>query len=91
MTQKSSKYPINLKFYNWYLEAIRKQLVSDLADGTSKLTISREDLLPDYYIEYFPIEEQDKFVEKNIVPYEKLKQKLKVEEEKLKNEMSSII
>lgn len=91
LTQKSSKYPINLKFYNWYLEAIRKQLVSDLADGTSKLTISSKALLPDYYIEYFPIEEQDRFVEKNIVPYEKLKQKLKVEEEKLKNEMSSII
>lgn len=65
--------------------------MSDLADGTSKLTISRNDLLPNYYIEYFPIEEQDRFVEKNIVPYEKLKQRLKLEEEKLKNEMSSMI
>ena len=91
LTQKNAKYPVNLKFYNWYLEAIRKQLVSDLADGTSKLTIPRDDLLPDYYIEYFPIEEQDRFVEKNIVPYEKLQQKLKSEEEKLKNEMSSLI
>lgn len=72
LTQKNEKYPVNLKFYNWYLEAIRKQLVSDLADGTSKLTIPRDDLLPDYYIEYFPIEEQDRFVEKYIVPYEKL-------------------
>ena len=91
LTQKNEKYPVNLKFYNWYLEAIRKQLVSDLADGTSKLTIPRDDLLPDYYIEYFPIEEQDRFVEKYIVPYERLQQKLKLEEEKLKDEMSSLI
>ncbi len=91
LTQKNEKYPVNLKFYNWYLEAIRKQLVSDLADGTSKLTIPRDDLLPDYYIEYFPIEEQDRFVEKYIVPYEKLQQRLKLEEEKLKDEMSSLI
>lgn len=91
LTQKNKKYPVNLKFYNWYLEAIRKQLVSDLADGTSKLTIPRDDLLPDYYIEYLPIEEQDRFVEKYIVPYEKLQQRLKLEEEKLKDEMSSLI
>lgn len=91
LTPKNDKYPINLKFYNWYLEAIRKQLVSDLADGTSKLTIPRDDLLPDYYIEYFPIEEQDRFVKKYIVPYEKLQQKLKLEEENLKKEMSSLI
>lgn len=91
LTQKNEKYPVNLKFYNWHLEAIRKQLVSDLADGTSKLTIPRDDLLPDYYIEYFPIEEQDRFVEKYIVPYEKLQQRLKLEEEKLKDEMSSLI
>ena len=91
LTQKSNEYPINLKFYNWYLEAIRKQLVSDLADGTSKLTISREKILPDYYIEYFPIDEQNNFVETYITPYENLQLQLKEEEKKLKNKMQSFL
>lgn len=91
LTQKSNEYPINLKFYNWYLEAIRKQLVSDLADGTSKLTISREKILPDYYIEYFPIDEQNNFVETYITPYENLQLQLKEEEKKLKSKMQSFL
>ena len=38
--KKNSKYEVNMEFYNVYFRAIRKQLVDDLADGTSKLTIS---------------------------------------------------
>lgn len=53
---KSDKHPVNMKFYNWYLEVIRKQPIFDLADDTSKSIIPRGDLLPNYYIEYFPIE-----------------------------------
>lgn len=91
LRQKSDRYPLNLKFYNWYLEVIRKQLVTDLADGTSKLTIDGRNLLPDYYIEYFPIEQQDKFVQENVIPYEELKDKLKDEKSRLKDKMISLI
>lgn len=90
LTPKSDKYPINLKFYNWYLEGIRKQIVSDLADGTSKLTI-KDDLLPHYYIEYFPLKEQDEFVKKYIQPYEVLQERLKQEEIKLRDKVSSLL
>lgn len=68
--QKADKYPINLKFYNWYFESIRKRLVSNLADGTSKLTINELDL-SNYMIEYISIEEQNKFVKEKVEPFEK--------------------
>lgn len=42
-------------------ETIRKQIVSDLADGTSKLTIS-PDMFDNYYIEYVPYDKQQAFV-----------------------------
>lgn len=61
----NENYPINLKFYNYYFKAIRERLVDDLADGTSKLTISDDDL-NDYYIEYIPIDIQDKY-EKEVI------------------------
>ena len=57
--KNNKKYPIDLEFYSYYLMSIRKQLVSDLADGTSKLTISK-DALDDYLIEYFDIKKQIK-------------------------------
>lgn len=66
---KADRYPINLKFYNWYFESIRKRLVSNLADGTSKLTINEQDL-SNYMIEYISIEEQNKFVEEKVEPFE---------------------
>lgn len=71
-------YPINLKFYNSYLNNIRKKLVSDLADGTSKLTLKDKDLKK-YYIDYIPIEKQNKFVIEYLLEYEKKLQKLKKE------------
>ena len=62
LTSKNDpKHPINLEFYNCYFASIRKQIVSDLADGTSKLTISA-DMFKDYYIDYIPYEEQLTFV-----------------------------
>ena len=72
---KNEKYKLNLKFYKYYLESIREQIRSDLADGTSKLTINPTDLM-EYYIEYIPIEEQNLFYEKNIKVYEDLEKKL---------------
>lgn len=54
-------YPINLQFYNYYLNHIRKEIVRDIADGTSKLTINHKDL-SDYYVNYYPIEEQNRII-----------------------------
>lgn len=67
--KKDSKYKLNLKFYNYYFNLIKKQLRNDLADGTSKLTINLE-ALKSYYIEYIPISEQNKFYDYNIEKYE---------------------
>ena len=62
LTPKSnSEYPINVCFYSIYLNSIRKQIVRELSDGTSKLTISKRDLL-NYYVEYFPIDIQNEIV-----------------------------
>lgn len=75
LTPKSEKYKINMPFYKFYFDSIREQLRSDLADGTSKLTISPDDLM-EYYIEYIPYEQQLEFYNSNIRPYEELKAKL---------------
>ncbi len=64
LTPKNLKeYPVNLQFYNTYFNNLRKKIVSDLADGTSKLTIGKL-AFRHYYIDYVPKEIQDKFVEK---------------------------
>lgn len=83
-------YPINLKFYNWYLEAIRKQLVADLADGTSKLTI-RDSELKSYYIEYIPLCEQNEFVEKYIYPLDEIHRKLDIMENNLTMKLNELL
>lgn len=72
-SKKNEEYPVNMQFYNIYLNKIRKQIVSELADGTSKLTIDPDELM-NYYIEYFPIDIQENLVEfytKNIIPAQK--------------------
>lgn len=71
--KKKSKYPINMQFYNYYFMSIRKQLVDDLADGTSKLTIDPE-MLKEYYVDYFNMPEQNAFVTKQVDAYLKAKQ-----------------
>ena len=83
-------FPMNLLFYNWYLEAIRKQLVADLADGTSKLTI-RETDLKNYYIEYIPINEQEQFVKNYVIPFNELLIKAKNAEIDLKEKLEGIL
>ncbi len=85
-SRENKEYPINLQFYNMYLNAIRKKIANELADGTSKLTISSKDLM-EYYVEYYPIDIQNSMVEyynKNVMPVKK-------ELEKAKTEMSSKI
>ena len=92
--KNNTKFPINLKFYNSYFNKMRKKIVSDLADGTSKLTINK-DTFSKYYIDYIPIEKQNKLVENFIDPYEKKKEKLKEiiqkEEEKIQKELDKMI
>ena len=84
------EYPVNLQFYNWFFEAIRKQLVADLADGTSKLTI-RDDDLNAYYIEYIPIEEQDKFVKDYVEPLRAIQKKLEAATSSLTEKMTELL
>lgn len=67
---------MDLEFYSYYLMAIKKKIAKDLGDGTSKLTISVEDL-NEYRIEYFDINIQ-----------KELKASLKEKEKKL-NELKS--
>lgn len=83
-------YKINLKFYNWYFSAIREQIVSDLADGTSKLTIS-EKSLSEYYIEYFDIEVQNNFVNEYVSKYDKLKNDLLEAEKAVSSKINEMI
>lgn len=88
--QKDSPYKINLEFYNWYFSAIRKRLVSDLADGTSKLTISKPDL-EKYYIDYIPIDKQNKIVNEKVGKYDSLVDKLEKAENELRDSIADIL
>lgn len=86
----NSQYPINVQFYSMYLNALRKQIVNELADGTSKLTISTTELM-NYYVEYFGIDEQNQLVadyNKKIKPAEIKLNKLK---EKFNTKLQSFL
>lgn len=80
--KNNEKYPINMRFYKTYFDTIREQLRADLADGTSKLTISPTDLM-EYYIEYIPIDEQNSFYEEKIKPLDELQKSLNEAENNL--------
>lgn len=88
--KKDSNYEINFKFYNLYLNAIREQITDDLANGTSKLTLSKTDLA-EYYIEYFPIEVQNNYVQNYIEPYEQQLQELQSAEQELLNSITHLL
>lgn len=79
--KKPEQYPVNLLFYSLYLNAIRQTIRNEIADGTSKLTISAEDL-DNYMIEYIPIELQNKIADnykKNVmIPLQILKEKKQI-------------
>ena len=66
-----------MQFYNLYLNNNRKNIVSDLADGTSKLTIGKNQF-KQYYIEYISKKEQDDFVQKYLIPYNVVIDDLKI-------------
>ena len=90
LTDKGNpEYPIDMQFYNCYFEAIRKQVVSDLADGTSKLTIAK-DILADYYIEYIPFAKQQEFVRTKLQKFLNLQEQYRKEQELLSAEISKL-
>jgi len=94
LTPKNKKlYPINLQFYSAFLNNKRKKIVSDLADGTSKLTIKDTDFKK-YYIDYIPIDKQNAFVENNLIEYKKkvleLKKLVKKSEEKINSKFKEL-
>ncbi len=90
LTSKNDpKHPINLEFYNCYFASIRKQIVSDLADGTSKLTISA-DMFKDYYIDYIPYEEQLTFVKTKLREFLMLREKYKKAQEQLSEDIAML-
>lgn len=88
--KKNTQYEINFEFYNWYFAAMRKKIVSDLADGTSKLTISNPDL-EKYYIDYIPVNKQNELVKEKVVKFDQLKEKLTEAENELKNSVADIL
>lgn len=86
----NKKYPIDLEFYSYYLMSIRKQIISDLADGTSKLSIRVPDL-DNYLIEYFPYEKQlqyKKDIKRKIEEINKIKSVLRHQEDSLYTSIS---
>ncbi len=88
--RKNLEYPIDLQFYNCYFASIRKQIVSDLSDETSKLTIS-PDMFKDYYIDYIPINEQKEFVEKKLKDFLMLQEQYQKAYQKLSEDISNIV
>ncbi|EKT4545980.1 N-6 DNA methylase, partial [Flavobacterium psychrophilum] len=92
--KNQEKYPINLQFYNTYLNNLRKKIVSDLADGTSKLTIGKT-LFKQYYIDYIEKDIQDEFVKNHITKYtekvNELKKLVQKAETNINNKLSELI
>ena len=88
------KYPINLQFYSTYFNNLRKKIVSDLADGTSKLTIGKL-LFKQYYIDYIEKEIQDEFVKNHITKYSEkvneLKKLVQKVEKNINDKLSELI
>ena len=90
MTSKNDpKYPIDLEFYNCYFASIRKQIVSDLADGTSKLTIS-PDMFKDYYVDYVPYSDQKAFVQTKLKDFLTLQEQFKKAQEQLSQDIANL-
>lgn len=95
LTPRNPKeYPLNLKFYNTYFNKLRKKIVSDLADVTSKLTIKETDFKK-YYIDYIDIKTQNKFVEEHIDKFDKkiseLKQTINISRVEIENGLNEIL
>ncbi|WP_298034321.1 N-6 DNA methylase [uncultured Desulfovibrio sp.] len=89
-SKNNEKYPINMEFYNIYFSAIRETIVSNLADGTSKLTIDKKSL-SEYLIEYIPIDIQNSYVISHMEKYKKALDELKQIKDKMNYDILSIL
>jgi len=83
-------HKVNLEFYSEYFSAIKDAIVSDLADGTSKLTIS-EFLFGEYYIDYIPIKIQNNICQNHLKKILNLKKEVYEEELKVKKEIDGLL
>lgn len=90
LTPKNKEYPINTLFYECYFNKMRKDIVSDLADGASKLIIDPKRFM-DYYIDYIPKDMQDKIVKELILPLKESYNKYKIQWDKTQSELSDLI
>lgn len=84
------EFKIDCQFYNCFFASMRKQLVDDLADGTSKLTIDFTDNLPNYYIDYVPYDEQIAFVNSKLKHFNEVRNKYIEEKKKMEKEISKL-
>lgn len=85
---KNEEYPLNMEFYQHYLNLSRSKIVKDLSKGASKKTIGK-DTLEDYYIEYVPLDIQKSFLKKHVSKVEKLKEQIKSLENDLAEELKT--
>lgn len=84
------KYPVNMEFYNCYFASCRKQIVSDLADGTSKLTIDANSFKK-YYIDYVPYTDQLKFVNTKLNAFRKTENAYLAAKKQIEHEIEKLI
>ena len=90
LTNKNDpKYPLDLELYNCYFASLRKQIVADLTDGTSKLTIAF-DAFKDYYIDYIPYTEQKEFVDTKLKDFIKIQNEFRNAQEQLSKGIASL-
>ena len=91
LTEKNpDKYPLNMRFYSTYLNAIKKQVIFDLADGTSKLTINDKEL-SNYKIDYIPISKQNDFTTKKLVKVDNLIKQVKKSEKDIEDSLYKLL
>ena len=91
--KKGSKYPVNLSFYHAYFNAIREQIVADLAKGVSKLAINKTEF-SNYLIDYVPVEKQNAFGKKIVEEQKKIEEmkgKIEQSEENIKEIIFEIL
>ena len=84
------KDKINMRFYSYYLNAMRETIATNLADGTSKLTIDINGL-KQYPIELIDISKQNDIENTYISKFEELLSSVKSKKMELNKLLSSMI
>ena len=85
--KQESKYSVNLLFYNYLLNDRRRQIIADLAAGTSKQVIGQTDF-ENSFIEYLDIDKQNKFSNQFISDYYRRKKEFEKTLNKAKKKMN---